>query len=257
MWPRTYFARYRGLRTVGPDSCSMNSYNQNTEQHAQKHISTSDSTQILYSSLTTAHQNSTQATPLYFVEPLRAKPPRQHFSNMKIPTLVAALMAALALAINGHSHYKGSLRDQKQQYAKPQNPKIDQVKNHPLVNGFFEGASKLGIQQDEIETGVEHVLMSPGFAAMVEDLSMQKRRGASIDQLIARAMDTMVGEKPEEGENRENKSETKEDEQKQCIKDCERLKRQQCFFKQDGKMEVEDCRKWNIKKDCKGKCPMP
>jgi hypothetical protein len=160
---------------------------------------------------------------------------------MKSSLLLLGLVAGLTLA--KHSKKKSTIQ------TKPTIPDVEAFKHLPGMNDLFAQAMQDGKSEQQLEEDIKKVANSPGMVNMMAELQKKKDNGASLDDLVDTAFDSVLGK-------RKMQDEPARPVEDLCVEYCVVLKMRQCMAFENTLVSVKECGKDRVESDCKKNCTL-
>jgi hypothetical protein len=173
---------------------------------------------------------------------------------MKLNFLLTGLVAAPALAAPILAAAQGfSQKDQANGKTsdKPNahiTSNFNRLKQMPGMADLLAQATQNGQTEQDVEDDVKNTLASPDMVTMLGDLQKMRARGASIDELVDTAFDSVLEKKREYKDNIANGSAQK------CLDSCIRYKTVQCQSRENKFLFGEACKQSFILFQCESSC---
>jgi len=158
---------------------------------------------------------------------------------MKLSLVLLGLVAGPALA-------RSSKKNPKTQ-DKPTIPNVEAYKRLPGMNDLFAQAMQDGKSEQQVEEDIKRVAKSPGMVNMMADLQKKKDSGASLDEMVDIAFDSVLGK-------RKAQDEPPKPVEDLCKEACVVLKTRQCMALENTQLLIEACEKDSVEIDCKKSC---
>jgi hypothetical protein len=158
---------------------------------------------------------------------------------MKLGLLVIGLVAGPVIA------KAQKKKDDTQE--KPTIPDFEAFKHIPGMNDLFTQAMQDGKSEQQVDEDIRKIVESPGMMIMMVELQRKKTRGASLEELVDTAFDSVLGKRQAQDGPVKSVEEL-------CAEACVVLKTQQCMALENTDFLVEECSKKRVQSDCKNSC---